>query len=263
MMYSHAIQPWRVGLVVIDNDPIPELEIRPVGGESIGVVASRFRLNRAPGEVYLGEEPTADVPPEMREALEQLQRVGVDAVGLCFTSSSVFAPATFDRQFVQAAQEINKQWVVATAARSVVEALVAGGSSSPFVVVPPWFSNETVSAITKYLEYHGIGYSGWHHYQLGSEWAGIRQQDLFDHGAGWSIDPSSLIRQVVDYIPGSSDSVLVPGSGFRSENAREDLQSLAGVPVISANAALREELIAAQEVSPFRRHGDGMGGGGR
>ncbi|SMX99917.1 Maleate cis-trans isomerase [Brevibacterium iodinum ATCC 49514] len=246
MIYKNSTQPHRIGLVVIDNDPIPELEIRPTDDGNVSVVASRFLLNRAPGEIYLGEGHQAVVPPEMQEALEQLDRIGVDAVGLCFTSSSVFAPATFDRLFVDAAQRVNDQWIVATAARSIVDALASVGSTRPFLVAPPWFSNETIHAVTDYLGHHGISYSGWHRYQLGPEWADIRQQDLFDHGAGWDIDPSALISQVVERIPTVSDAVLVPGSGFRSANAQEKLQDLTNVPVISANMALKQTLFAAE-----------------
>lgn len=116
MIDRNPTQPWRIGLVVVDNDPIPELEIRPAEDGHITVVASRFLLNRAHGEVYMGEGDHADVPLEMCESLQQLDRIGVDAVGLCFTSSSVFAPATFDRLFTGAAHKVNEEWMVATAA---------------------------------------------------------------------------------------------------------------------------------------------------
>lgn len=120
------------------------------------------------------------------------------------------------------------------------------------MVAPPWFSDETVYAVTNYLDYYGIGFTGWHRYQLGGEWGGVRKQDLFDKGAGWDIDPSALISQVVERIPAASDSVLVPGSGFRSENARGRLRDLTGVPVVSANTALKRTLFATHPSSTRR-----------
>lgn len=246
MSPKDAARPRRIGLVVIDNDPIPELEIRPTDGVNASVVATRFLLNRAPGKIYLGEGRQDDVPPEILGSLEQLDRIGVDAVGLCFTSSSVFAPATFDHLFVDAAQRVNDQWTVATAARSIIDALITAGSSRPFIVAPPWFSDQTVHAVIEYLDYHGISNSGWHRYQLGPEWADIKQQDLFDRGAAWDIDPSDLVNQVTRSISPSSDAVLVPGSGFRSTNAQDELQCLAQMPVISANSALKQTLFASE-----------------
>lgn len=243
MIMENPYLPWRVGLVVIENDPIPELEIRPEVDDGVSVVAARFKLDRSRGEVYLGEERCAGLPPAMHAALEQLDKIDVDAVGLCFTSSSIFAPATFDRLFVDSAQMINQRWVVTTAAQSIVDDLRAMACTRPLIVAPPWFSGETVDAVVDYLDHHGIGCAGHHWYQLGDEWAGIRRPDLFDSGAGWNIDRSALISQVVDQTPRTADAIVVPGSGFRSENARTNLQELTGLPVITANTAVRNALL--------------------
>lgn len=239
---NRSLRPWRVGLIVVDNDAIPELEIRPTDDNSVCVVVSRFRLNRAPGSIYLGETAAQAVPPEMIAALQQLDRIGVDAVGLCFTSSSVFSPDTFDTQFAQVAMEINDRWTVSTAALSIVDQMHSLSLTNPFLLIPPWFSRETVLAVTEYLDYHNIGFAGWHRYQLGPEWQSIQQQDLFDRGAGWAIDKQSLITQATETLSSKADSILVPGSGFLSHVIRDEIQSSTSLSLISANESIMHSL---------------------
>lgn len=235
----------RIGLIVIDNDAIPELEIRPENDNDACVIVSRFVLNRNRGEVYLGEIRQQGVPHEIKACLSQLERIGVDAVGLCFTSSSVFAPKTFDRLFQEAAHETNSQWEAVTAGQAIVEQLQTSTSTNPFIVVPPWFSQETVDAAIDYIEVHGIGHSGWYRYQLHHCWDGIPSQDLFDRGAGWAIDPSSLVDQVLKRLPSSADSILIPGSGFQSKKASAIMNEMTDLPIISANSSIKRRILGA------------------
>ncbi|WP_146116674.1 MULTISPECIES: hypothetical protein [unclassified Arthrobacter] len=235
---------YRVGIIVVDNDPVPEMEINRLAPPGVSIHVSRFRLPRRTGEEFLGDRVPAQQPgAHLVAALETLNRIGVDAVGLCFTSSSIFDPETFDKAFMEAALRINGDWNIATAAQAIISDMKRAGAQNPYIVVPPWFTSPTIDALTSYLKLFGVASPGFHQHELGPAWEAYPRQDRFDLGAKWEIQP----RQVVDDLRSrdllGADSILIPGSGFPSLDLLSRSQTHPPLPMFSANKSLLHELL--------------------
>ncbi|MDJ0318691.1 hypothetical protein [Arthrobacter antibioticus] len=235
---------YRVGIVVVDNDPVPEMEINRLAPLGVSIHVSRFRLPREIGEEFLGDQIPAQQPgAHLVAALETLNRIGVDAVGLCFTSSSIFDPETFDKSFINAALEINGDWNVATAAQAIISDMERKGARSPYIVVPPWFTTPTIDALMSYLKLYDIGSSGFHQHELGTTWDAYPRQDRFDLGAKWEIQPRQLVDDLHSRNLMGADSILIPGSGFPSLDLLSKEPAQPPLPLFSANKSLLNELL--------------------
>lgn len=235
---------YRVGIVVVDNDPVPEMEINRLAPPGVSVHVSRFRLPRETGEEFLGNQVQAKQPgAHLVAALETLNRIEVDAVGLCFTSSSIFDPETFDKAFIDAALQINQDWNIATAAQAIISDMNHKGAHSPYIVVPPWFTVPTIGALMSYLKLQGIECPGFHQHELGPEWDAYPRQDRFDRGAKWEIQPSQLVDDLHSRNLIGADSILIPGSGFPSLDLLSREPARPPLPLFSANSSLLNELL--------------------
>lgn len=235
---------YRVGIVVVDNDPVPEMEINRLAPPGVSIHVSRFRLPREIGEEFLGDRVPAQQPgAHLVAALETLDRIGVDAVGLCFTSSSIFDPESFDKAFIDAALQLNGDWNVATAARAIISDMERKGAHSPYIVVPPWFTAPTIDALMSYLKLYGIESPGFHQHELGSAWDAYPRQDRFDLGAKWEIQPRQLVDDLHSRNLMGADSILIPGSGFPSLDLLSREPAQPPLPLFSANKSLLNELL--------------------
>ncbi len=234
---------YRVGIVVVDNDPVPEMEINRLAPLGVSIHVSRFRLPRESGEEFLGEQVAQQPGAHLVAALETLDRIGVDAVGLCFTSSSIFDPETFDKAFIDAALQINGDWNIATAAQAIISDMERKGAHSPYIVVPPWFTTPTIDALMSYLELYGIVSPGFHQHELGPAWDAYPPQDRFDLGAKWEIQPRQLVDDLRSRNLMGADSILIPGSGFPSLDLLSREPAQPPLPLFSANKSLLNELL--------------------
>lgn len=240
---------YRIGLIVVDNDPVPEIEIQHLAPRGVSVHTARFHLPRSLGSEFIGDPPTELVGPHLTEALTTLERIGVDAVGLCFTSSSIFNPSRFDLAFEDAAMSINPSWVVWTAAEALMSSMFKAGVSNPYVLVPPWFTEPTVAALHRYLADRGIGIEDAKYYDLDPSWNHIPRQDRFDHGAKWHINPRDVAKTLGERNLGGADSILIPGSGFPSIDVLNREPVKLGLPVFSANSAVLGALLLSKPMT--------------
>lgn len=230
---------YRIGIVVVDNDPVPEMEIWQLAPPGVSIHTVRFHLPRSPGQEFTGSSES----PRLTRALEVLERIGVDAVALCFTSGSIFDPLNFDKHFTQAAYALNPSWKVATAAQAIISSMRRAGARYPYVVIPPWFTGPTVDALLVYLENNGLEVQGYHLYKLPPVWDTFPAQDRFDRGAKWVISPHELIIDLNKRDLSGADSILVPGSGFPSLDLLHKVRVQPSLPMFSANSCVLDELL--------------------
>lgn len=228
-----------LGILVIENDPVPEAEIWAMAPADVTVHAARFESPTRSGREYTGSTwHEAVEAPDMARGLEQLGHLGVSAIGLCFGSGSFFGGRAFDDAFARQASAKATGTRVVTAARAIVAGLRATGVANPLVVMPPWFTRPTFEATERYLAEAGLGCAGLLPFELGAAWDGVEAHRLFDRGGRWEVLPDELHDRVLDGFPADADGVLVPGSGFRSREAVVPLERELGVPVVTSNQAV-------------------------
>lgn len=81
----------RLGIIVVHNDPTPEMELwrQVIAPASVHTV--RFQLPRNMGEVFIGSDIKSLLEHyDLEKALLTLRDIRVDAICLCFTSVSIF-----------------------------------------------------------------------------------------------------------------------------------------------------------------------------
>lgn len=228
----------RIGILVIHNDPVPEIEMHAMAPEGVSVHTARFECPRPHDGEYVGSAAQAFVEaPDVSRGLDHLGQLGADGIGLCFGSSSFFGGLAFDEEFVERAGALAHGVPVFTAAMAITAALRASGVRRPLVVMPPWFTRPTFDATERYLAEVGVECGGMVQFELGSEWKDIERYNSFDEGARWVVRGEEVRRQVSADFPDGVDGVLIPGSGFRAQEAVVPLEKELGVPVITSNQA--------------------------
>ncbi|MFD9733241.1 hypothetical protein [Umezawaea sp. NPDC059074] len=248
----------QLGILVIHNDPVVEAELWAMAPPGVTIHTARFESPTSTGAEYTGESWRRMVDaPDVRRGLVQLGQMDLSAICLCFGSASFFGGLEFDEGFVAAAVELTGGTPVYTAAQAIRSALAATGVSRPLVVLPPWFTAPTFTATADYLASAGFGVAGLMQFQLDSRWRDVARHQLFDRGGRWEVHPDEVCRQVAAGFPADADGILIPGSGFRSWEAIEQLEQRLGVPVVTSNQACLRHLLDLAGVEAS------VGGGGR
>ncbi|WP_285729281.1 hypothetical protein [Nocardiopsis sp. ATB16-24] len=230
----------RIGILVIHNDPVPEVEVWSSVRPGTSVHTARFWTPRAFGTEFTGRDLDSlfgDTGLDI--AVRQLGELGVHALGYCFTSASVFGGIAFDAAFAERAEKLAGGIPVITAGQALREALVDSEAEDIAVVAPPWFSDATLDALRSYLP---VTVRQIIRFELPPVWEGIDRPDLFDRGARHAVEAAELERQVLEALEPEVGTLLVPGSGFASLAAAERLRRSCGLQTISANTALVQAL---------------------
>lgn len=233
-----------LGILVIHNDPVPELEMRLAAPPEVSIHAARFESPTSTGTEYTGRPAAVMLAePDVGRGVRQLGQIGLDGICLCFGSASFFGGPEFDREFTAKATEIAGGTPVHTAGQALVAAMRSAGVRRPLVVMPPWFTQPTYDAAGSYLAAHGIDVAGLLYFDLGPEWSRVLKYQIFDRGGRWQVLPDRVREQVSSAFPAGADGVLIPGSGIRAAEAVEPLEKDLGVPVITSNQACLRYLL--------------------
>lgn len=232
----------RLGILVVHNDPVPETEIWALAQELHHTVhTARFWTPRPTGTEFTGVAVDALLDDTgLGESIDQLRLLGVDAIGYCFASSSLFGGTAFDKEF-RARVSHRAGCPVVTAGTALQDAFAQVDAYDVGILVPPWFSDNTVKHLLDYLD-PTLSPDAVLRFELSSEWDGIDRPDLFDRGARHAIDHNELVRQTLNAFGDRVSTVVAAGSGFASLAAGRRLAAEHGIKVVSANSALFESL---------------------
>jgi maleate isomerase len=232
---------WRArfGILVIDKDPVAETEFWSLAADGIGVHAARFESPRQPGTDSYGDDPGRRVAetPGISTGLGIFGQMRLDAICLCFVTSSFLGGTKFDERFADLGATMAEGIPVCTGAQAITAAAAELRIRRPFVVVAPWFKDEILAAAVEYFAEAGMPPAAVHRFGLGAGWDAMPPWQTWDAGAQWSVRPQDLYRQVRGTIPEDADGVIIAGSGFRAIEVVEPLEADLGVPVLTSNQA--------------------------
>lgn len=105
----------------------------------------------------------------------------------------------------------------------------------PFLVLPPWFGNETVAAGLSYFTDQGFEPAGHLRYDPGRKWRDVPPGELYAQGMGFEQEIEPLYAQIRAACPSTADGVLIAGTGFRCVGILDALERDLKRPVLSAN----------------------------
>ncbi|WP_027343218.1 maleate cis-trans isomerase family protein [Hamadaea tsunoensis] len=226
----------RLGILVIDTDPVAEAEFWSLAPPGVTVHAARFASPRTPGtDDYSEAARRVAESPEIRQGLAYFGRMRLDAVCVCFVTSSFLGGAAFDESFTATAVEVTGGVPVTTTARSVARTLSAAGVRRPYVLVPPWFKDEILVAADAYLTEHGSPPVRVDRFDPGPGWRDLKPWERWDAGNQFAVQPEDVYRQVRAQLPADADAVVIAGSGFRAVEVIEPLAADLGLPVFTSN----------------------------
>jgi maleate isomerase len=116
-------------------------------------------------------------------------------------------------------------------------ALRASQVKRPFLVVPPWFNDDTLKAGLAYFTDRGFAPAGHLRYDPGPGWREVAPGEMYAKGMGFAQQIEPLYAQIRAACPDGADGVLIGGTGFRCVGILEALEHDLKRPAISANQA--------------------------
>jgi maleate isomerase len=132
---------------------------------------------------------------------------------------------------------LGKGAFVTTNGLDILAALRVLAVKRPFLVLPPWFNDDTVASGLRYYADQGVTLAGHLRYDPGPKWRDLPPGDLVGQGLGFEQEIETLYVQIGAGCPADADGVLIAGTGFRCVAILEMLEQELKRPVISANQA--------------------------
>ena len=227
----------RIGLFIVGNEAVPEAEWWAMAPPGVSVHAARVTA-RAPWLRW--REDRRDVEPEddLVRGCRQFANMRLSAVVIAHSSSSLLGGKGWDEAAVVSLLPLlGDGTIVTTNGIDTCTALRASGSKRPFLVLPPWFNDETVAAGRRYYADHGFELAGHLRYDPGRKWRDLAPGELVGQGLGFEQEIEPLYAQIRTACPADADGVLIAGTGFRCVGILEALEQDLKRPVVSANQA--------------------------
>jgi maleate isomerase len=227
----------RIGMFIVGNEAVPEAEWWAMLPPNVSVHAARVTA-RAPWARWDEKRTGVELDPDLVRGCRQFGAMRLSAVTVGHTSSSIVGGKGWDEAVVAAlADALGSSAAVTTNGLDSLAALSASGVRRPFLVLPPWFGNETVEAGARYYSDHGYAPAAHMRYDPGSKWRHLPPSELYPRGMGFEQEIEPLYAQIRSFCPPTADGVLIAGTGFRCVGIIDALEQELKRPVLSANQA--------------------------
>jgi maleate isomerase len=232
----------RIGMFIVGNECVPEAEWWAMVPPNVSVHAARVTA-RAPWARWRTDRSGVDLEDDLIRGARQFAAMRLSAIVVGHSSSSFLGGKDWDQAVVAelskmlAVGNVPPHAVITTNGLDCLAALRASGIERPFLVLPPWYGDDTVSAGLRYVGDLGIPLAGHLRYDPGSAWRDVPPGDLYRLGMGFAQEIEPLRAQIVSACPASADGVLIAGTGFRCVGIIEALEQALQRPVVSANQA--------------------------
>jgi maleate isomerase len=226
----------RIGLFIVGNEAVPEAEWWAMAPPGVSVHAARVTA-RAPWAPWNANRTAVEPADDLLRGARQFAAMRLQAVTLAHSSSSLVGGKGWDAAAVASLAPVLGTPFVTTNGLDIDAALRAMHVRRPFLVLPPWFNDDTVAAGLRYYADHGFETAGHLRYDPGRKWRDLPPGELVGQGAGFEQEVEPLYAQIRASCPPAADGVLIAGTGFRCAAILEALEQDLQRPVISANQA--------------------------
>jgi maleate isomerase len=227
----------RIGLFIVGNEAVPEAEWWAMAPGGVSVHAARVTAS-APWARWREDRTGVDLADDLLRGCRQFAAMRLSAVVVGHTSSSVVGGKGWDAAAAAALSSQLSVGVIATTnGIDTLAALRACGVKRPFLVLPPWFGDDTVKAAVRYYVEQGFEPAAHLRFDPGRKWRDLPPAELTGHGMGFEQEIEPLYAQIRTACPPAADGVLIAGTGFRCVAILETLEQDLKRPVISANQA--------------------------
>ena len=227
----------RIGLFIVGSEVVPEAEWWAMLPPNVSVHTARVGAP-APWARWREDRVGVELAEDLARGAAQFAAMHLSAVVIGHSSSSFVGGKGWDEAVVQNISGILGPQVIATTnGLDCLAALSASGIRRPFLVLPPWFNDQTVEAGLRYYKDRGIELAGHLSYDPERKWGNLSPGDLYRHGMGAEQEVKPLYAQISASCPAAADGVLIAGTGFRCVAILDALETDLKRPVISANQA--------------------------
>jgi maleate isomerase len=227
----------RIGMFIVGNEAVPEAEWWAMAPPGVSVHAARVTA-RAPWARWRDDRGGVDLEDDLARGCRQFAAMRLSAVVIGHSSSSIMGGKGWDAATVAALTPVLGSGVfVSTNGLDTQAALRASAVQRPFLVLPPWFNDQSVAAGVRYYADHGFAPAGHLRYDPGRKWRDLPPGELYPQGMGFEQEVEPLYAQIRAHCPAEADGVLIAGTGFRCVAILETLEQDLKRPVISANQA--------------------------
>lgn len=227
----------RIGLFIVGGEAVPEAEWWAMAPPGVSIHAARVTAS-APWAGWDEQKTSMKLADDLLRGCEQFSTMRLSVAVLAHTSSSVVGGKGWDDAAAAALSGVLGAGTFATTnGLDTLAALQASGVKRPFLVLPPWFPDNTIDAAVRYYTDHGFPPAAHLRFDPGRKWRDLPPADLVGHGLGLEQEVEPLYAQIRAACPDDADGVLIAGTGFRCVAIIEALEQDIGRPVISANQA--------------------------
>ena len=227
----------RIGLFIVGNEAVPEAEWWAMAPSGVSVHAARVTAS-APWARWRADRSGVDLADDLLRGCRQFAAMRLSAVVVAHTSSSIVGGKGWDATAAASLAAALGAGVIATTnGADTLAALRASGVKRPFLVLPPWFGDDTVKAAVRYYTDHGFEPAAHLRVDPGRKWRDLPPGDLTGQGMGFEQEVEPLYAQIRMACPPAADGILIAGTGFRCVAILEMLEQDLKRPAISANQA--------------------------
>lgn len=227
----------RIGMFIVGGEAVPEAEWGAMAPPGVSIHAARV-TSPAPWARWRAGRDGVDPADDLMRGAQQFALMQLAAVTLGHTSSSVVGGKGWDAATVAAlSPALGAGPRITTNGLDTLAALQASRVTRPFLVLPPWFPDDTVAAAVRYYADHGLAPAAHLRMDPGRKWRDLPPADLVGQGLGLLQEVEPLYTQIRASCPAEADGVLIAGTGFRCVAILEALEQDLARPVVSANQA--------------------------
>ena len=211
----------------MEYKPGVEFELRLVSAKQIQQVTMSFIVDDAKGNIVPQIGPDAakafSEPPEIDHAIKLLEPLNPTAIIYAFTSSSYIKGIEGDEQLSVRLSDLSGGIPIIIQSIALLSALRALDIKKIALIHPPWFTAELDNLGATYFIQAG--------FEVVIHDAPKLRADYGD------IPPDKIYDWMKSNIPTEVETIVIGGGGFRAIGVINELESVLGKPVITANQA--------------------------
>jgi maleate isomerase len=251
----------RFGIFVVGAEVVPEAEWWAMSPLGVSIHAARVTA-ATPWAQWKTDRDVVVLAPDLERGAAQFASMALSAAVLAHSSSSIMGGPGWDDAVMACLQPcLHGSTAVTTNGLDCAKALRQCGVRRPFIVFPPWFTEDTMRAGAAYFSGHGFQESGIHRQVPEPRWSDVRPQDLYTNLMHIQQNAEQLFDQIVANCPSAADCVLIVGTGLRCVGIIDALESELGRPVVTANQASLWRCLSLAEVgTPVTGYGQLLAG---